>query len=953
MHRVAVSATALAALFTRTASAQHRFFRSFDQEQGLAAPTIQAIAQDSAGFLWIGTQAGLVRYGGGEMRLWDPRAVAGPIFEVRAGPGLVVARDGRGIVYRVEAPGLVQVRGPDGGPVVEATGCWVSADGSLWITWSARAARRNPSGAWSTLHLPSLPGDPLKLVRVDGGAAFLASRHRLWRVLANDSVVPAAQVDVTQDLLVRGQDDVTSVSWVEGTLLAIRHRRGIADTVFRLAGRRPIAIAERGRTVWISFDRGLAALRPGREPEIIEARRGMPDGGPLLVDSEGSLWVGTFHGLRQFPEPETIYWNEDDGMPSSHARFITADGQVLWAATWGGLGRITETPAGWKVASAGVASVNQICHPGHGRMIATDIFSDWYERAGDGWRRLGWTPKAVLASCAASRTGVTWIASSIGLLALDSAGRLSPASAASSGLNNGDLSTVLEDSTGQVWVAQGERACVHAAVSSAAAMREDWRCATLPGAGEIYSLAIVDGAIWAGTGLGGVYSNRGGSWRRVSDSERLPARAVYAFEPSRSGGLWVLSAGAIVRVRPIPGQPDRWQELERLSGWQGLPGEDASGLAESTDGAVWLAGSSGVVRVPPEARRGAPRPPRVDLSDVLVNGRSVSERAVTDLAGADAVVELRFAALTYRDRGRLRTQLRLAPDRPWLPPSAEGPVYRLTGLRPGVYAAQVRGSLDDSTWSAPSTGFSFRVLQPWYRRPWALAGAVLLLAGTFLLWHRARTGVLIRLERQRTAIAMDLHDELGAGLGSIGILAGVASEPSMQEPERRELAERIAATASDLGGKLTDIVGALRTGRATLGLLAAELAERATQLVPGPVPELRVEFPDRWPDHEIPSTLRHDLRLIALEAIHNAVRHAAARRITLHLGSAGRHWLLRVADDGTGFTETTPRRGGGLGLPGMRRRAERNGARLTVLHPPEGGTVVEVAFEPHPHRIMM
>jgi signal transduction histidine kinase len=175
----------------------------------------------------------------------------------------------------------------------------------------------------------------------------------------------------------------------------------------------------------------------------------------------------------------------------------------------------------------------------------------------------------------------------------------------------------------------------------------------------------------------------------------------------------------------------------------------------------------------------------------------------------------------------------------------------------------------------------------------------------------------------------------------------------MQETERRELAERIASTAGDLGGKLTDIVGALRTGRATLGLLAAELAERATQLVPGPAPELRIEYPERWPDQEIVPTLRHDLRLIALEAVHNAVRHAGARQITLHLKPAGRHWLLRVADDGCGFSEGTPREGGGLGLPGMRRRAERNGARLTVLHPPGGGTIVEVSFEPNPHHIMI
>ncbi len=944
MRRVAASALTASLLSSSIAFAQHRFSRTFDQEQGLAAPTIQALAQDSAGFLWIGTQAGLVRYGGGEMRPWDPRSVAGPIFEIRSGPGLVVAKDGRGIVYRVDASGLTPVRGPDGGPVTDATGCWVGGDGSLWVVWPRRAGRLR-QGIWAMLRSPPLEDDPLRLIRISTAGAYLASRHHLWRVSPDDSILPIATVDLTQDLLVSGADDLTSVSWVDGNLRAIRSAGARLDTIFTLTGRRPIGVVERDGTVWVSFDRGLVALRPGRAPDIIDARRNMPDGGPLLVDEEGSLWVGTFHGLRQFPEPETVFWNESDGLPSSHARFLDADGSTVWAATWGGLARLTETRAGWSVAPVGVAAVNRICRLGPGRLIATDIFGVWFAWHRDAWRRLPWTPKAVLTRCAPSRTGVTWIASSIGLLALDSAERVSPVPIEGE-LGKEELSAVLEDSSGRIWVSQGGQVCVHSAVASTGALREGWQCESPPGAKEVDALALVDGAVWAGTGLGGVYSNRGGAWRRVPDSERLPSRGVYGFEPSASGGLWILSAGAIARVRPIPGPPDRWEELERLSGWQGLPGADASGLAETGDGAVWVAGSSGVVRVPRSARLGAPRPPRVELADVLVNGREVVDRTETELAGADAVVELRFAALTYRDRGRLRTQLRLAPDRPWLPPSAEGPVYRLTGLRPGVYAAQVRGSLDDSTWSAPSASFAFRVQQPWYRRPWApLAALVLLTAGLFF-WHRARTGMLIRLERQRTAIAMDLHDELGAGLGSIGILAGVASAPNMNEPERRELAQRIATTAGDLGGKLTDIVGALRAGRATLGLLAAELAERAAQLVPGPVPELVVQFPERWPHQEIAPTLRHDLRLLALEALHNAVRHAGARRVTLHLGPAGRHWLLRVADDGAGFSEPAPRRGGGLGLPGMRRRAERNGARLVVLHPPQGGTVIEVSFDP-------
>jgi signal transduction histidine kinase len=138
-------------------------------------------------------------------------------------------------------------------------------------------------------------------------------------------------------------------------------------------------------------------------------------------------------------------------------------------------------------------------------------------------------------------------------------------------------------------------------------------------------------------------------------------------------------------------------------------------------------------------------------------------------------------------------------------------------------------------------------------------------------------------------------------------------------------------------------------------VLAADLAERAARLVPGPEPTLRMDYPDQWPEGELDPAVRHDLRLIALEAVHNAVRHAEARTITLGLQPAGRHWRMWVKDDGIGFDpngDAAPK-GTGLGQRALRRRAERIRAALRVESAPGRGTTVEILFEPHrPHMIM-
>jgi signal transduction histidine kinase len=98
--------------------------------------------------------------------------------------------------------------------------------------------------------------------------------------------------------------------------------------------------------------------------------------------------------------------------------------------------------------------------------------------------------------------------------------------------------------------------------------------------------------------------------------------------------------------------------------------------------------------------------------------------------------------------------------------------------------------------------------------------------------HRARVAVLVRLERQRALIAMDLHDEIGSGLGSIGILSGVAASENVKDEQRRELALDIVDTAAELGNALTDIVWSLRPDSATIEGLAYRLTRRASRLFP-------------------------------------------------------------------------------------------------------------------------
>lgn len=189
----------------------------------------------------------------------------------------------------------------------------------------------------------------------------------------------------------------------------------------------------------------------------------------------------------------------------------------------------------------------------------------------------------------------------------------------------------------------------------------------------------------------------------------------------------------------------------------------------------------------------------------------------------------------------------------------------------------------------------------------------------------------LRIEALRAEVARDLHDELGQTLGALQLeadrLQALAPGP----------AQRIRELVREGMSSVRDLSLALRPAALDLGLLAALRAlaadtTRRTEL------DVATDLPPALPSLAAPVELM--LFRIAQEALSNAARHAGARRVSLCLQQQPDLLLLEVYDDGSGFdAEAVP---GGLGLAGMRERAELIGARFGLLSAPGAGTLVQV-----------
>src|SRR5205085_2109416 len=191
--------------------------------------------------------------------------------------------------------------------------------------------RRDPTGAWSE-PLGQLPG--ARIVRGGAGALYVASKNVVWRI-DGTHVTPIGHAERIIDVLPAADG---SLYVLESHGHVWRIAGGAMTEVFMLDSR-AITLAQRGDVIWVVYDSALVGLALGAPPDVMRRADGITSAEAILVDREGSLWLGTASGVQQFPEPDTAVWDAPHGLPPG-PRFIVETAEGIWISTWTGLGRI-------------------------------------------------------------------------------------------------------------------------------------------------------------------------------------------------------------------------------------------------------------------------------------------------------------------------------------------------------------------------------------------------------------------------------------------------------------------------------------------------------------------------------------------------------------------------------------------------------------------------------------
>jgi signal transduction histidine kinase/ligand-binding sensor domain-containing protein len=963
--------------------------RTYTIADGLAADQIFRIVPDSRGFLWFCTPEGLSRFDGHRIVSFGveqglPHRTVETFLETHAGEyfvgtprGLSQFRSGAGndqfVTYH---PGSSPAEN-------DVSALFESSSGKIWIGTSAALFEMMPGFKFRKQPLPE-PLDGWDNINVDDivedkcGKLWLATTSGIDIVDKDGAVQRLTERDGLPsnfaNTLFKGKDGKLWAG-MRGGLVLLRDGCDASgpgvERAHKNLGPNVTAIAEGSDgALWVSTYTGLRRLLPDGtlSPQLTRAN-GLADRVvfSLASDKAGNIWAGTEGaGAMSIQPTGFMTFSDRDGLRTDRVWSVFGDQAEKMVAITG-----SEDQTTWVLNVFDGAAFHSVPAP--------KVFAD----------QRTWGSNRILIQ---SRTGAWWGASSKGLCryAAVTVEKLSGRAPEQCYAQDKVIFQIFEDSKSRIWAGaqspQGDRLLRWDPATNAVITFDDlpkrstlaksfaedrhgniwigqWASSvfrydgqrftsftTADGvpAGTIFSMLVdSSGRLWMGARSGlAVVDDPGAAAfhaRTYNQSNGLFNNTVHAILEDRQGFIYAATGAGVDRLNPATGR------FKHFSAADGFARGEVESAFRDKDGNLWFATTQGLSRLVP-AESPAPRNPSVLITGLQTGGSSypVSQR------GADAIsrieldpssnqLQVEFVAFSDEPEANLRYAYKLeGSGSDWSVPRSQH-VVNYAALASGDYRFLVKAINSDGLESATPAVVQFTVLPPFWRRWWFEALALAALTSIVYFLHRYRVAQIVGLERMRTAIATDLHDDIGASLSQIAILSEVARAGVSQDDRLpQESLQKVATLARELVDSMSDIVWSIRAQPEGLDSLVRRMREFALDVLVSQGVDFELRAPHAVENMHLGLDMRRQLLLMFKECVHNVARHSGCTIVTAQLSVAEREIMLTVEDNGKGLEASKGSNGGGNGIPGMLRRAESLGGSVQFTSKPGQGCLVSI-----------
>jgi signal transduction histidine kinase/ligand-binding sensor domain-containing protein len=937
---------------------------------GFFKGSITSIAQTPDGYLWLGTELGLLRFDGVRAVPWQPPGgeqlpsnIIRRLLTARDGglwigtsKGLASWKDGR-LTHYPELDGrAVPALLEDREETVWAGG-WATPSGRLCAIQSGSVKCYGEDG--------SLGAGVLSLYEDSGGNLWAGAASGLWRwkpgppkLYPTPSAEPRALI---------GDDD--------GALL-ISMPGGIRQLVDGKAESYPLPgigpkfspnglLRDRNGGLWIgTTDRGLLHVHQGKT-DLFSQSDGLSGEyiyGSLYEDREGSVWVATVNGLDRFRDVAVPTISVKQGLSNATVWSVLAvrDGSV-WLGTRDGLNRWNNGQITiYRKRSSGLPDdADSLFQDDRGRIWISTTGSFAYFENGR-FIPVSAVPGGQVHSMAGDGAGNLWISlQDHGLFHLLQGRVVEQIPWARLGRKDFAYALFPDPAQGGLWlgfyqggVAYFRDGQVRASYAAADGLGEGW----------VTDLrSDQDGTLWAAT-EGGLSRVKNGHVATLTSRNGLPCDAVHwAMEDDDNHSFWLYTACGLVRIaRPEldawVADPKRTIQVTVFDSSDGVRSRaTVTGygprVAKTADGKIWFVTDDGVNVIDPRHLPFNKLPPPVHIEQITADRKTYETSSNQRLPPLIRDLEIEYTALSLVAPEKIHFRYKLEGyDRDWKEVVNERKAF-YTNLDPHSYRFRVMASNNSGVWNEAGTFFDFSIAPAYYQTAWfrVSCGA----AFFALLWalyryrlHQIAREFNVRLEErvsERTRLARDLHDTLLQSFHGLMLRFQVVSK-LLPEGKAKEQLEKALERADQAIAEGRSAVYDLRSSATTTNELSEALNAVGNELSTEDTAEfgLVVEGPPK----DLHPIIRDELYRISREALRNAFKHARARHIEAEINYGERVFRLRIRDDGEGIPAEILEQGrsGHYGLPGLRERAKQVGADLTIWSRAGTGTEIDLSL---------